>query len=301
MNPSKALSKLDDIIARLGKFKPIRAYHGSPHSFSRFDASKIGTGEGAQTFGHGLYFAGKEGVARGYRDKLSSGSLIVEGAESPLTERSMRDMGLGHGAISYIRRAVIEGRDPVAALRQVQSNYPVFSRRNNEMADAIAFLESAKGPLREHAGHMYEVEIGHPEGALLDWDATLASQPERIVDALQSIGVNTRPFSGKYLGYRVDGVQPTGRHAYEEAVSLARSASAPSRLSRADGSARAAKALSEVGIPGIKYWDAGSRAAGEGTRNYVVFPGAEDAITILRKYGFLPPVAAAAAMSGEDQ
>jgi GNAT superfamily N-acetyltransferase len=31
----------------------IRAYHGSPHDFERFDSSKIGTGEGAQAYGHG--------------------------------------------------------------------------------------------------------------------------------------------------------------------------------------------------------------------------------------------------------
>jgi hypothetical protein len=35
---------------------PIRAYHGSPHDFDRFDLSKIGTGEGAQArlrrYGH---------------------------------------------------------------------------------------------------------------------------------------------------------------------------------------------------------------------------------------------------------
>ena len=37
--------------------KGIKAYHGSPHDFDRFDLSKIGTGEGAQAYGHGLYFA----------------------------------------------------------------------------------------------------------------------------------------------------------------------------------------------------------------------------------------------------
>ena len=46
----------------------ITAYHGSPHDFDRFDLSKIGTGEGAQAYGHGLYFAENEGVAKGYRD-----------------------------------------------------------------------------------------------------------------------------------------------------------------------------------------------------------------------------------------
>src|SRR5271166_4217056 len=50
----------------------IRAFHGSPHEFEAFDLSKIGTGEGAQAYGHGLYFAGNEGVARSYRDALSA-------------------------------------------------------------------------------------------------------------------------------------------------------------------------------------------------------------------------------------
>src|SRR6185312_6054719 len=49
----------------------IKAYHGSPHDFDAFDLSKIGTGEGAQAYGHGLYFADKEGVAQNYKDVLS--------------------------------------------------------------------------------------------------------------------------------------------------------------------------------------------------------------------------------------
>lgn len=44
----------------------IDAYHGSRHQFDRFDVSKVGTGEGAQAYGHGLYFAQKEGTARWY-------------------------------------------------------------------------------------------------------------------------------------------------------------------------------------------------------------------------------------------
>jgi hypothetical protein len=38
----------------------IEAWHGSPHDIDRFDSSRIGTGEGAQTYGHGLYFAENE-------------------------------------------------------------------------------------------------------------------------------------------------------------------------------------------------------------------------------------------------
>src|SRR5262245_53429063 len=56
----------------------IRAYHGSPHDFERFDLSKIGTGEGAQVFGHGLYFAENPEVARTYRNALSAPEVSVQ-------------------------------------------------------------------------------------------------------------------------------------------------------------------------------------------------------------------------------
>jgi len=44
-------------------------YHGSPHTFDKFDISKVGTGEGAQTYGHGLYFAENPKVAETYAKK----------------------------------------------------------------------------------------------------------------------------------------------------------------------------------------------------------------------------------------
>ncbi|WP_339083863.1 hypothetical protein [Hyphomicrobium sp. ghe19] len=46
-------------------------WHGSPHDFDKFDLSKIGTGEGNQAFGHGLYFAEHPSVAKEYQAALS--------------------------------------------------------------------------------------------------------------------------------------------------------------------------------------------------------------------------------------
>jgi hypothetical protein len=45
------------------------------------------------------------------------------------------------------------------------------------------------------------------------------------------------------------------------------------------------KYFSEQGIPGVKYLDRASRAAGEGSRNFVVFPGHEDKINFLSRNG----------------
>lgn len=46
-------------------------YHGTPHDFDVFDNAKIGSGEGHQSFGHGLYFAENPAIAGNYEAKLS--------------------------------------------------------------------------------------------------------------------------------------------------------------------------------------------------------------------------------------
>ena len=46
------------------------------HELGAFDSSKIGTGEGAQAFGHGLYFAERKGTAESYQKGLSKGAQI---------------------------------------------------------------------------------------------------------------------------------------------------------------------------------------------------------------------------------
>ncbi len=47
------------------------AWHGSPHKFEKFSTEKIGTGEGAQVYGYGLYFSSKREIGEHYRNALS--------------------------------------------------------------------------------------------------------------------------------------------------------------------------------------------------------------------------------------
>lgn len=48
-----------------------QAYHGSPYKFEKFSTEKIGTGEGAQAFGWGLYFTSERDIAKDYAERLS--------------------------------------------------------------------------------------------------------------------------------------------------------------------------------------------------------------------------------------
>jgi hypothetical protein len=48
----------------------IIAFHGSGADFDEFRLEMIGTGEGAQAYGYGLYFTDSEDIAKFYRDAM---------------------------------------------------------------------------------------------------------------------------------------------------------------------------------------------------------------------------------------
>jgi len=52
-------------------FKIKELFHGTPHIVDKFRLDKIGTGEGVQAYGWGLYFTENRGIAEGYAKKLA--------------------------------------------------------------------------------------------------------------------------------------------------------------------------------------------------------------------------------------
>lgn len=104
---------------------------------------------------------------------------------------------------------------------------------------------------------MYEVNIKANADDFLDWDRPLSQQSEKVRAAIAST-----PWGEPYVkSETLTGGQIVPRTKAGQ------------------------QQLREAGIPGIRYLDQGSRAAGEGSRNYVVFD--ENLIEILRKYGLL--------------
>src|SRR5512139_3976851 len=108
----------------------IRAYHGSPYDFNKFDLSKIGTGEGAQAYGHGLYFAENPNVAQVYHDSLGGSALEVGGKKITPTRGSPEDIALAHledafsaqssAPFAYASRTLRSARELAADQRQPQ-------------------------------------------------------------------------------------------------------------------------------------------------------------------------------------
>ena len=215
----------------------IKAYHGSPHSFDKFEWSPKtrGTGEGAQAYGDGLYFAENEGVAKGYRDTLS-GSMVS-------------------GAQKRLEKA---GGDVDMAIADVQSRMDNY-RANGAPQYADAIEEDLRGLLKFKEtgewtpGSMYEVNIDADPNAFLDWDKPLSEQPD-VQAKLATIGEASRSSTTKGVDKYISLENMLG------AIDWPDNADAAVRAQyRKGAAARVSEKLKEAGIPGIKYLDAGSR------------------------------------------
>ena len=264
MNPMMGVSGL------LGKI----VYHGSPHKFDRFDASKIGTGEGAQAYGHGVYLADSQGVANGYAQTLGRGNVELGGV--PL--RSVREFKLPPNA-----RGESQVITPTREVRDLASKFIEESGGDVEKAAALA----RRQPARTAAD--IEAIVRHPEvkiippslykadlpdewiPKMLDWDKPLKEQSPEVLKALENVPAKGTVDFWKRLKASQFGGDGGGLH----------------NLLKDDfkSNAAIADALREAGIPGIRYLDGGSRGAGQGSYNYVVFPGLEDQVKILERNG----------------
>jgi hypothetical protein len=246
---------------RRGPMLELDVYHGSPHRFEEFDASKIGTGEGAQAYGHGIYLAESPKVAANYRSQLAPGTIrTIDGGDYDPANPE-------HIAAKYLN---------------------TFSQRNYSL-QKIADLLEEDASLLQQEGHKKAAEIvrsgkveklgkvGHrPSGALytadlpdemvdrmLDWDKPFLEQSDEI----KKFAKNSLPAA-----------------VYNQLLTQ-RSGDMVEELAKyKGGKAKASELMRQAGIPGIRYLDAGSRGqGGSGTRNFVVFPGEEKKVKILKR------------------
>lgn len=252
------------------------AYHGSPHLFERFSLNAIGTGEGAQAFGWGLYFAGRREVAEYYRQTLTLDQGFTFDGKPGLTRAEIGDLVNAEfpGFLDNVSRA-----SGVSDKLIDDIVYGRGDRQYKDGSDRARVYDALKDRIsRPDAGRLFEVDI--PEDAeLLDWDAPLSEQPAAVLEKLQPLLPRFTAEDDALLaelGVEVTdeatGANPvlemTGQQFYEWLKDSLRSDRA------------ASEALRSAGIPGHRYLDGGSRADGDGTRNYVIYD--EDRIQVTR-------------------
>jgi TfoX/Sxy family transcriptional regulator of competence genes len=304
-------SEIDDKYVQLGMdVMPggvgMVAWHGSPHKFDKFDLSKIGTGEGAQAYGHGLYLAEAPDVAQTYKQSadwrqktMDQMKYLVDGAEvSPkgvddgllyhyrMSAPDLFDQRIAHleqqkkGSLDqaqyYAEQAKL-GEDADRYTRMAERSHQTAKRFDEELQLA-AKLRNQK--VEAATGHLYKTDI--PDEAVarfLDWDKPLSQQAPEVQDILYAKGMDKiKP--GARLTMSGDAYssigEPTGADIYNRLSEIYGSVGG-------NGSVKSTEMFGNLGIPGIRYLDGGSRSAGKGSSNFVIFD--PEMIRILERNG----------------
>lgn len=171
-----------------------RAWHGTGvKGITEFSNDKIGSGEGAQAFGWGLYFSSLKSIAQWYRKKLSRNSFEIDGQEVeadrdpilPVFEDFAKwdniytPMDLANLLQQYGRKGAI------SYLETLKKQNPHEIDTINNIDRGIKLIKEAT--IYENTGQLYEVEI--PESKdFLQWDKPFSEQASLIQANLIHIG-----------------------------------------------------------------------------------------------------------------
>lgn len=197
------LSPTERVLSGLGAlpFIPgqIKAFHGSPHKFSKFTTSKMGTGEGQQAFGWGLYFTDKESIARGY-SKMRQGGRTGAMARGKGWMYDNQPLISTESTLSNSEKYVLEGVMKTKSLSGAKNKINAMSNRYNKADDVAKYYMGNENPkdvfdrlinsgiLRheKHKGILYETTLHKgkkpDEYDYLRWDKPLSkSQKDKII------------------------------------------------------------------------------------------------------------------------
>ena len=195
------------------------AWHGSPHIFETFSTDFMGSGEGAQAHGWGLYFALNRKVAEEYRKKLiyDTNMRYVNIFGKQYSDYSSPDMstpeGMAVGSILWAIRDEDGNFDPEAldseySLKsikdEINSLFDETIEEGTEDPDTVAKAREIIDNLKEGdirftmAGRLFKVEIPNDD-VMLDEQKQLKDQPEFVRNALSNLGMRKR--KGMYVDY----------------------------------------------------------------------------------------------------
>lgn len=254
----------------------VGAFHGGPHDHDKFSTKHIGSGEGGQAFGWGLYFAGNKAVADYYKETLSNPARTIQ---QKAREAYDEDHDAADAAEALLASNLTPAeRELILALQKddwLGFEYPHqavraamakdVAERYDPSPETLAAIARAKTV----AGHGYQVTLKPDEDEYLLWDKPLSEQSEKVKAALAEISKETKRVP---LSELPDSA--TGRHVYDQ-IWMDRQIVNQQTSAKEVAQEQASKLLRQFGVRGIKYLDGSSRSAGDGSYNYVIFDDAD--------------------------
>jgi hypothetical protein len=270
-----------EVVPPTDKADGIFAFHGSGADFDEFKLSKIGTGEGNQAFGYGLYFTDSEDIAKFYKNAMSQ-----KGTEG-LTK-----------TVDYKGKKI--------NIDNIETNEEFFQPKLDAINKVIDNLSEIK---IVDSAKTYEVKINAVMDDLIDYDKSLGQQSDNIKNILNkmksevtvddAVNLGFDPFD--FAGSQKKAIQETIKSLFgkdEDVVRFLNNWSAI-RGEQATGE----KLLAKYGAKGIKYkadQGVGARNVPEtGKNNYVIFD--DKIIDIMKKYGIVGAVGVTAMQGRGNQ
>lgn len=130
----------------LPKFELGGIYHGSPHTFDKFSTDYMGSGEGVQAFGWGLYFTSLQDIARNYAEQLSKKSFKGTNTMSKEDVNKLSDKNITQSEFEEIRDRNIE------RITRILNNIPELER--------LGYIEKGKNPILAGYGkQLYDLDL----------------------------------------------------------------------------------------------------------------------------------------------
>ena len=269
------------------------------HELGAFDSSKIGTGEGAQAYGHGLYFAEQkitaesyQGLAKGWHIDGSQPRLRsdVEDYAADYVDGQPRlgpyyEVSNPDGLLLQKVRELEQSGEPVreAALKEIDEKIKKLddlALAGSDTSDRLLGLKDLRKLVEEEdlskfkyeKGSLYEVKIKARQEEFLELDDVIGDQDQPFVERI----FDSNPKLKGLLEDAQDYYTPVGENATGYSVFRV--------LQETFEPQEYANILSNAGIKGFKYKDAQTRFSPKGaTYNYVVFD--DKIIDIAKKYG----------------
>ena len=283
----------------LGALSKIKAYHGSPHEFDIFDSSKIGTGEGAQNFGHGFYFGGEPVVGENYK-------AMAKLRPSPLPPEKgslAYDIEMEHGYGEYLPEdenyfdeLIRNEIDPYAIETFTD---PSGTKTFYEFKDGSGYEFDSTNmtltPSGERKGYLYEVELDVKPEELIDYDAPISEQPDSLKEKVTNVLKEFYPHEDKlqavYQAYDLKPIESRFKRDLDDIMKgsgsnfVGRVISYMNNQTHHPGynhEREASKLLSKHGIKGLKYKAYLNKPA---KPNYVIYD--DSLVNILKTLGVL--------------
>lgn len=253
------------------------AWHGSPYDFEHFDLGAMGSGEGRQVHGWGLYFAKDRKISEGYKDFLKNlrSTVVIDGKKFVGYKNGFRDEDGNRPSDKKLRFALLnlslEGSREKAIQRVSElARTSKGTGFEEDYAGALKILkDSQTASVERPEAKLYEVDIPDND-VLLDEDKFLQDQPKKVKKAIADY-YRSRPDS--YSAPEDDslkGSTTTGESFYKDVVFQMK------REGSTNPKRDASLLLNSLGIKGVTY------EGNKDGRCFVVFD--DKAISIIDKY-----------------